>query len=78
MIEITSSETRSVKEIVASISGVTSVNMYGDRLHVALKAREIGPKVLETLRARGMVIEGEREVTPSLEDVFIARLKKEQ
>jgi ABC-2 type transport system ATP-binding protein len=78
MIEITSSETRSVKEIVASISGVTSVNMYGDRLHVALKAREIGPKVLETLRARGMVIEGEREITPSLEDVFIARLKKEQ
>jgi ABC-2 type transport system ATP-binding protein len=78
MLEITSSETRSVKEIVASISGVTSVNMYGDRLHVALKAREIGPKVLETLRARGMVIEGEREITPSLEDVFIARLKKEQ
>lgn len=78
MIEITSSETRSVKEIVASISGVINVNMYGDRLHVALKAREIGPKVLETLRARGMVIEGEREVTPSLEDVFIARLKKEQ
>jgi len=78
MIEITSSETRSVKEIVASISGVTSVNMYGDRLHVALKAKEIGPKVLETLRARGMVIEGEREITPSLEDVFIARLKKEQ
>lgn len=78
MIEITSPNTRAAKEIATAIDGVISVNMYGDRLHVALKAWEVGLRVLETLKARGIKVDGEREVTPSLEDVFIAKLKKNE
>jgi ABC-2 type transport system ATP-binding protein len=59
MIEIASPNTRSAKKVVAATDGVISVNMYGDRLHVALKAREVGPRVLEALKAHGVEIEGE-------------------
>jgi ABC-2 type transport system ATP-binding protein len=78
MIEITSPDTRAAKKIVAAIHGVISVNMYGDRLHIGMKTREVGTKVLEALQVHGMEIVGEREIEPSLEDVFIAKLKKEQ
>jgi ABC-2 type transport system ATP-binding protein len=78
MIEIASPNTRAAKEIAAAIDGVISVNMYGDRLHVALKARGVGLRVLEALKAEGIKVDGEREVTPSLEDVFIAKLKKDE
>jgi ABC-2 type transport system ATP-binding protein len=78
MIEITSPDTRAAKKIVAAIHGVISMNMYGDRLHIGMKTREVGTKVLEALQTHGVEIEGEREIVPSLEDVFIAKLKKEQ
>jgi ABC-2 type transport system ATP-binding protein len=78
MIEIALPDTRTAKKIVAAINGVVSVNMYGDRLHIGMSARDVGPRALEALKAHGVEVEGEREVTPSLEDVFIAKLKKEQ
>jgi ABC-2 type transport system ATP-binding protein len=78
MIEIASPNTRAAKGIVAEINGVISVSMYGDRLHIGMKTREVGTEVLEALRAHGVEIEGEREIVPSLEDVFIVKLKKEQ
>ena len=77
MIEIASPNTRAAKGIVAEINGVISVSMYGDRLHIGMKTREVGTEVLEALRAHGVEIEGEREIVPSLEDVFIVKLKKE-
>jgi ABC-2 type transport system ATP-binding protein len=78
MIEIASPNTRAAKGIVASINGVVSVNIYGDRLHIGMSEREIGGKVLEVLQAHGVEIQGKREIVPSLEDVFIAKLKSEQ
>jgi ABC-2 type transport system ATP-binding protein len=78
MIELASPNTRAAKGIVAEINGVISVSMYGDRLHIGMKTREVGTEVLEALRAHGVEIEGEREIVPSLEDVFIVKLKKEQ
>jgi len=78
MLEITSPDTRAAKKIVAAINGVISVSMYGDRLHIGMKAWEVRAKVLETLQVHGVEIEGEREIAPSLEDVFIAKLKQEE
>jgi hypothetical protein len=43
-----------------------------------MTTREVGTKVLETLQVHGVKIEGEREIAPSLEDVFIAKLKQEE
>jgi ABC-2 type transport system ATP-binding protein len=78
MIEITSPDTRAAKKIVAAINGVISVSMYGDRLHIGMRAREVRAKVLETLQVHGVEIEGERQIAPSLEDVFISKLKQEE
>ena len=78
MIEIASPNARAAKGIVVAIHGVISVNMYGDRLHIGMTTREVRTKVLEALQTHGVEIEGEREIVPSLEDVFIAKLKKEQ
>jgi ABC-2 type transport system ATP-binding protein len=78
MIEITSPDTRAAKKIVAAINGVISVSMYGDRLHIGMRAGEVRAKVLETLQVHGVEIEGERQIAPSLEDVFISKLKQEE
>jgi ABC-2 type transport system ATP-binding protein len=78
MIEIASPNTRAAKGIVAEINGVISVNIYGDRLHIGMSGREVGAKILEILQAHSVEIQGEREIVPSLEDVFIAKLKREE
>jgi ABC-2 type transport system ATP-binding protein len=78
VIEIACPNARAARGIVAAINGVVSVNIYGDRLHVGMNARDVASEVVETLRSRGVEIQGEREIIPSLEDVFIAKLKKEE
>jgi ABC-2 type transport system ATP-binding protein len=78
MIEISTSDVRSAGDFIGSIDGVLSVNTYGDRLHVAIKSKEIATKIMDQLKAKGFSIEGEREIIPSLEDVFISMVKKEQ
>ena len=78
MLEVASPDTRAAKKIVAAINGVISVSMYGDRLHIGMTTREVRTKVMEVLQVNGVEVEGERVIAPSLEDVFIAKLKKEQ
>ncbi|MDD5008779.1 MAG: ABC transporter ATP-binding protein [Syntrophorhabdaceae bacterium] len=71
MIEVLSPDARGLKSIIANMAGVRSVNMYGDRLHIAVEKRDIIDTVLEEFRKRDLEIQGQREITPSLEDVFI-------
>jgi ABC-2 type transport system ATP-binding protein len=79
MIEISTPETRSAGDLIGSIDGVLSVNIYGERLHVAIQSKEIVAKIMDQLKTKGFSIEGEREIIPSLEDVFISMVKdKEQ
>jgi ABC-2 type transport system ATP-binding protein len=78
MLEVASPDTRAAKKIVAAVNGVISVSMYGDRLHIGMTTREVRTKVLEVLQVNGVEVEGEREIAPSLEDVFIAKLKQEE
>jgi ABC-2 type transport system ATP-binding protein len=79
MIEISTPEARSAGDFIGSIDGVLSVNIYGDRLHVAIQSKEIAAKLMDQLKIKGFSVEGEREIIPSLEDVFISMVKdKEQ
>lgn len=78
MIEISTPEARTVGDFIESIDGVLSVSTYGDRLHVAIQNQQIAAKIMEQLKAKGFSIEGEREIIPSLEDVFISMVNKEQ
>jgi ABC-2 type transport system ATP-binding protein len=78
MIEISTSEARQVGDYIRSINGVLSVSIYGDRLHVAIQNKEIAVKIMDQLKTKGFSIEGEREIAPSLEDVFISMVKDEK
>ena len=78
MIEISTSEARSAGDFIGSIDGVLSVNTYGDKLHVAIQSQQIATKIMDQLKAKGFPIEGEREIIPSLEDVFISMVKDEK
>lgn len=78
MIEISTPEARTVGDFIESIDGVLSVSIYGDRLHVAIQNKEIATKIMDQLKTKGFSIEGEREIIPSLEDVFISMVNKEQ
>jgi ABC-2 type transport system ATP-binding protein len=78
MIEISASEARQVGDYIRSINGVLSVSIYGDRLHVAIQNKEIAVKIMDQLKTKGFSIEGEREIVPSLEDVFISMVKDEK
>jgi ABC-2 type transport system ATP-binding protein len=75
MIEISTPEARTVGDFIESIDGVLSVSIYGDRLHVAIQNKGIATKIMDQLKTKGFSIEGEREIIPSLEDVFISIVK---
>ncbi|OPX96561.1 MAG: putative ABC transporter ATP-binding protein YbhF [Syntrophorhabdus sp. PtaU1.Bin002] len=76
MIEVFSPNARAAREVLAAMEDVESVSIYGDRLHIAIKAREAISRVIDTLTAKGVEVEGHREILPSLEDVFIALVKE--
>jgi len=76
MIEVWSDDSRTAQEIVKGIAGVKGVSIYGDKLHVTLDAKETAEKVVNTLKSEGGTIKDYREITPSLEDVFISMVEK--
>jgi ABC-2 type transport system ATP-binding protein len=78
MVEILTSQTRRARDFISSMPGVLWVNMYGDRLHIALEKRELALDITDQLRAKGFPVEGEREIIPSLEDVFISTVRKSE
>jgi ABC-2 type transport system ATP-binding protein len=71
MWELSTPRARSAGPLVGALPGVRSVNMYGDRLHVALQEGYPVDDIVSGMQKAGMEIEGLREITPSLEDVFI-------
>lgn len=75
MIEISSPYARKVRDMVSTIDGVQSVSIYGDRLHIAVRDREVVSVIMGVLRSQGIEIQGQREIAPSLEDVFISMVE---
>lgn len=67
-------------EEVRKLDGVREVEAFGERLHVSVEApRTSGPdearRVAAVLQARGIEVRVARAIEPSLEDVFIARVR---
>jgi ABC-2 type transport system ATP-binding protein len=75
MIEISSPYARKARDMVSTIDGVQSVSIYGDRLHVAVRDREVISVIMGVLSSQGIEIQGQREIAPSLEDVFISMVE---
>jgi ABC-2 type transport system ATP-binding protein len=76
MIQIWISNARSAAEIVRTIEGVNRVSIYGDSLHIAFEKKDIVGSIIQELQAKNIEVKGEREILPSLEDIFIAMVSQ--
>ena len=49
--------------------------MYGNKLHVAVARKELVETIIAELRQSGIEIKGQREILPSIEDIFISKVE---
>lgn len=75
MIEMWPDNARDAIALIKEINGVTSVSMYGNKLHVAVAGRELVETIIAKLRQSGIEIKGQREILPSIEDIFISKVE---
>src|SRR5579863_454813 len=77
--EVTAPDRRGAREFLEQQPGVLSVEASGPTLHLFLSARETSAEKLRAaMDAKGLGPAELREITPSLEDVFIALIRKEE
>ncbi len=75
MFEMWSDDARDSIDIIRQIDGVISVSLYGNKLHVALTERKLVDDIIIQLRRAGIEIRGQREILPSIEDIFISQVE---
>ena len=81
LVEIIARPRREALAWLRSRPEVSEVEVFGERLHVALRVSpaELAPhadRLASDLRAAGLQVDAARPATPSLEDVFIQRLRE--
>jgi ABC-2 type transport system ATP-binding protein len=76
MIEVWSDNARSSVDLVKNLGGVTSVSLYGDRLHIMVEEKVPGVEIIANLKRLGIDVKDYRDILPSLEDVFISMVEK--
>jgi ABC-2 type transport system ATP-binding protein len=78
LLELRTPDAPGLVEALKEAEGVLEAAMFGRGVHVVVedeaRARETLPSLLE---ARGVALEGMERVPPSLEDVFVALVRKE-
>jgi ABC-2 type transport system ATP-binding protein len=81
IVELMARPRREAAAVLGESAGVESVEVFGERLHVHLpdvasgESPAAADRLVEDLRRAGIAVEHARSVTPSLEDVFIARIR---
>jgi ABC-2 type transport system ATP-binding protein len=81
IVEILAAPKRRALELLHGRSGVADVQSFGERLHVTLDAQaasdpqQAARSLAGALAAAGVSIESVRATAPSLEDIFIARIR---
>ncbi|OGW39958.1 MAG: multidrug ABC transporter ATP-binding protein [Nitrospirae bacterium GWC2_56_14] len=76
MIEVWSDDARSSVDLVKNLGGVTSVSLYGDRLHIMVEKKVPAAEIIANLKRLGIDVKDYRDILPSLEDVFISMVEK--
>ena len=77
ILEVRTSDAPRAAEAVQGLEGVLEAGMFGRVLHVAVEdADRARDGIRETLEARGIEVGGIDEIVPSLEDVFVARVRE--
>jgi ABC-2 type transport system ATP-binding protein len=81
-LEVLAAPRRKAAEFLATLGEVTDVETFGERLHVTLagvppdSASGAAERVAAALRGAGFEVEASRATFPSLEDIFIARIRE--
>jgi ABC-2 type transport system ATP-binding protein len=81
MVEVVAEPRREAVSVLRAAPGVTEVEVFGERLHVSLPdeapagAVAAAEALAARLRGEGLVVRSARPTTPSLEDVFIGRIR---
>jgi ABC-2 type transport system ATP-binding protein len=82
MLELLATPKERAREVLVASPGVGDIQVFGERLHITLPsigsddANRAAREFAERLTASGVVVESSRAVLPSLEDVFIARVRE--
>lgn len=74
LLEVATPAARAVRDMVSGRPGVLSALMVGDGIHVHVDDARRGSEIAEMLRARAVPFGEIREVTPNVEDLFVALL----
>jgi ABC-2 type transport system ATP-binding protein len=81
LVEVVAEPRRRAVELLRAAPDVAEVDTFGQRLHVSLpsaspaRAHELADRLAARLREGGMTVHSSRPSTPSLEDVFISRIR---
>lgn len=78
LLEIRTPDAPRAVETLKGMDGVLEAAMFGRLVHVLVQDQEVARKVIPAaLEESGVEMEGLEEVAPSLEDVFVALVRKE-
>ena len=81
LVEIVAEPRRAAADALRATPGVADVQVFGERLHATLpsgaeeEGEEAASALASRLRAAGVKVLSARPTTPSLEDVFIGRIR---
>ncbi|MFH1263994.1 MAG: ABC transporter ATP-binding protein [Pseudomonadota bacterium] len=84
VIEVLARPKREAADLLRRIPGVSGIETFGERLHAAVpdlsgEAAETFGKTIEgSLRSAGVVVTTVRAVAPTLEDLFISRVRNQE
>ena len=77
MLEIIAADPRRVRDVVRTLPGLHSVLLVGTGVHVHMDASVRVDQIRRTLAEQNLVAVSVEEVTPSVEDLFVALLEHE-
>ena len=81
LVEVVAEPRRQAVEVLRTLPGVAEVEAFGDRLHATLPGGDpaagtgLADDIAARLRQAGIEVRSARPTTPSLEDVFIGRVR---
>ncbi len=84
IVEVLAEPKRRAAELLAAQPAITDVQSFGERLHATLpgvsgEAAVLAAATLASdLAAAGVSVQSARALTPSLEDIFIARIRRDE
>ncbi len=74
ILEVVAEPQAAAKNVLRGHPSVRSLEVFGDRLHVLVPSAEAQGGLESALAAAGVTLKSIRQIPPSLEDVFVARL----